>query len=302
MDATYKKVLMDKYGITEEDAEVINELKKKIRKASPLTKEQKEACEVCTISSKKENIYNHHMVKVEYLAILVYYYGLWKKEKNKNYSPTHEFDEHKDETSSKEYIYVLKKDIDLYIPRVAICERHHNMIHELASDFEGSTSKELLKKAKPKELVYLYECFLTQDKEIYAHIFGEDESLDGREHYISYLKIWNDTVNVSMSTLLQRVEKKLESPEELGDKNLKMMIELAANIEVLRDEAQSALVALDEKFKQIGKQEGIEDELLDETVESSLEGIKIETVDQDNIVIPSAISTSENFDEDELIS
>ena len=80
MDRTYIESLMNKYGIEEEDAEIITELKKRIRKISPLSKEQKEGCQVCNKSSKEETIYNHHMMKVEYLAILAYYYDLYECE------------------------------------------------------------------------------------------------------------------------------------------------------------------------------------------------------------------------------
>ncbi|MCQ2749397.1 MAG: hypothetical protein MJ246_05410 [Clostridia bacterium] len=189
MDSTYIENLKCKYGIEEEDAEIITELKKRIRKVSPLTKEQKEGCQVCNKSSKEETIYNHHMMKVEYLAILVYYYGLYKKEENPYYSPTHDIEEFKDASSNREFIYTLKKDVDLYIPTVAICERHHNMLHELAGDYEGQNNKGVLKTAKPKELVYLYDTLEEYDKDIYKHILDENDSLQGREYYISYLKI-----------------------------------------------------------------------------------------------------------------
>lgn len=231
MDRTYIESLMNKYGIEEEDAEIITELKKRIRKVSPLTKDQKEGCQVCHKSSKEETIYNHHMMKVEYLAILAYYYDLYKKEENPFFSPTHDQDECKDASSSKEYSYTLRKDVDLYIPTVAICERHHNMLHELAGDYEGENNKGLLKKAKPKELVYLYDTLQTYDKDIYEHIFEKSDSLTGREYYISYLKIWNDTLGTSLDTLEDTVDAKLQTkPEELGLKNAEMLCDLKERI------------------------------------------------------------------------
>lgn len=249
MDRTYIETMMNKYGIEEEDAEIISELKKRIRKISPLTKEQKEACQVCNKSSKEETIYNHHMMKVEYLAILAYYYNLYKKEENPFYSPTHDSEEFKDASSNKEYIYTLKKDVDLYIPTVSICERHHNMLHELAGDFEGQNNKGVLKTAKPKELVYLYDTLEGYDRDIYKHVLEDNDSLAGREYYISYLKIWNDTLNVSLDNLDLAVDSKLRTkPEELGLKNAEMLCDLKEQISATRALTNEVLVELNDSL------------------------------------------------------
>lgn len=278
MKSAYNDVLMQKYGITEDDAEIISELKRRIRKISPLSKEQKEGCEVCGVSNKEEEIYNHHIMKVEYLAILAYYYGLYKKEKNPNYVENRGTSEEEiNTTSDKEYIYVLRKNVDLYIPRVAICERHHSMLHELAGDFEGQTNKDLLRKAKPKELENLYDILSEADKNIYTHIFENNDSLDGREYYLSYLKIWNDTMQVTMGNLLDQIDKRLDRlAYEHGKKNIDMLTSLRENVSIQKDEAIRALDALNESFEYVG------DETVDLTIDKETLDIQVNEDEKEN--------------------
>lgn len=302
MKSAYNEKLMLKYGIDESDAETINELKRRIRKASPLAKDQKDHCEVCNTSSKDEPIYNHHIMKVEYLAVLAYYYDLYKKEKNPNYVENRgNTPEEINTQSEREYIYVLKKDLDLYIPRVAICERHHNMIHELANDYEGSTNKGLIKKAKPKELKSLYEIFADSDLDIYQHIFGENESLEGREYYVSYLKIWNDTMEVAMTNIIEQIDRRLENQyDELGKKNIMLLTDLKDKAEFQRNAASEALEDLNAKFITLGEENiemNIEEFEQDEiTDESALEIMKVDELE--NIYHLIASQENENIEDE----
>ncbi|MCQ2978487.1 MAG: hypothetical protein MJ245_01670 [Clostridia bacterium] len=259
MKSSYNELLLEKYGLDDEAIEIVSELKKRIRKISPLTKEQKDACEVCGESSQKEPVYNHHIMKVEYLAILAYCYDLYKKEKNPNYVEHRGMsEEEKNTQSEKEYIYVLRKDKELYIPRIGICERHHNMIHELAEDFEGTTNKGLLNKAKPRELKELYDIFTREDMGIYKNIFDKDETLEGREYYISYLKIWNDTLDTAYKNLDKQVTFRLSDkyPDELSKKNRDLLKVLKENIDNSIRITEDALEYLNPEFSLEGEDKG----------------------------------------------
>lgn len=300
MKSAYITNLMTKYGIEEDDAEIIHELKKRIRKISPLTKEQKMQCEVCGSSSKDEEIYNHHMVKVEYLAILAYYYGLYKKEKNPNYVPNRgDSDFEKNTQSERNYIYVLRKDNDLYIPCVAICERHHNMIHELAEDFAGTQDKGLLKKAKPRELKELYDIFQKEDIDIYSHIFENTDDLEGREYYISYLKIWNDTLSKAMENLADQVDARLDPArcrDELSKKNRAMLTDLREQIDLQLVATKDALEYLNPNFDLEGESDI--DVNIDYEEERKLEEEKALEENKDKVTI----DASTLFDDEALSS
>ena len=98
------------------------------------------------------------------------------------------------------------------------------------------------------------------------------------------LKIWNDTMEVAMTNIIEQIDRRLENQyDELGKKNIMLLTDLKDKAEFQRNAASEALEDLNAKFITLGEENiemNIEEFEQDEiTDESALEIMKVDELE-----------------------
>ncbi len=140
-------------------------LSEKIRSRSKVSKSYARNCYIC---GKTENIQNHHIVKVEWLAELVRKNCLFKVDKDGHIE--------------------LK---EIYIPRADLCEEDHKRLHVLMRDMEDEV---FLTDEKAEKYTMLIESV-------------DLKQYEGTDWYEEYNKIWRDKKKVIEENIIDVCEK-----------------------------------------------------------------------------------------------
>lgn len=193
MSTSMRQYLLRELGL-EESKNLMN-VSKFVRSSTRLEHDEKCECCVCKAPNKQyyphekgaEIIYNHHVMKVEYLAILTDRYNLcYPKKKAKSPSDLKAAD------------YKFAPGFMIYSPRVGVCDIHHTMFHELVGDNE----LDIIRQIKINESENLIDVFngFCDDVKLHCHEGDKDsENLQGYKR--TYQSIWDETVLKSLTRL-----------------------------------------------------------------------------------------------------
>ena len=189
MSLSMRNILLEELGV--EETEKLAAISKLVRAHSKMDKFEKRCCSICNapskcISNSKEatNIYNHHVMKVEYIAILVDKFGLYKASAKQS----------KKGNKAKDYSYI--DGFEPYCPRVAVCHDNHTMFHELV----GDNPLNLVKDVELEEAENIVDVFERLHVDVLENCKVEknDKLKDYKD---TYLKIWNETMLKSLTRL-----------------------------------------------------------------------------------------------------
>ena len=232
MALSMRKILLEELGV--EETEKLSAISKLVRTRSKMDKSEKRCCSICCAPNKciswdkdATNIYNHHVMKVEYIAILVDKFGLCQERTNLS------------KKSNKEYEYV--EGFEPYCPRVAVCHDNHTMFHELV----GDNPLNLVKDIKLEEAENILDVFERLNIDVLESCKIEKGNIL-KEYKDTYLKVWNETMLKSLTRLgymvklnEMRVEMKVSSERV---EELRRYTELEKRI----DEVMEITLQLDE--------------------------------------------------------
>lgn len=192
--AQFRKLLLRELGI-DESKELMN-ISKYVRANSSMDKEDKKACGVCDVKNSlyygkgggREPIYNHHVMKVEYLAMLADKFDIVQRKKNKRDVPATKL-------SPGDYEYI--SGFEPYCPRVAVCDEHHTMFHELCGDNDLNKTYNV----KLADARSILEIFTDINDDVITYCNEESKSLDISNYKLLYNKIWDEVVIKSLVRL-----------------------------------------------------------------------------------------------------
>lgn len=210
--AQFRQLLLKELGI-DESRELMN-ISKYVRTNSSMEKEDKKECGVCEVKNSlyygkgggREPIFNHHVMKVEYLAMLADKFEIVKRKKNKVDVPVGRLN-----PSDYEYI----EGFEPYCPRVAVCDLHHTMFHELCGDNELKKTYDV----KVDDARSIMNIFVDINDDVMTYC-NEEASQENIENYkLLYNKIWDEVVIKSLIRLdyvLKIRDMKMNSSLEKG--------------------------------------------------------------------------------------
>lgn len=210
MSTSMREYLLRELGL-EETKNLMN-VSKFVRSSTKLERDEKCNCCVCKKKSKQmypnerdtEIIYNHHVMKVEYLAILTDRYHLCFPK-----NPKAEIGK------LKPGDYRFANNFTIYSPRVGVCDKHHTMFHELV----GDNDLDIIRQIKLEDAENLVEVFEGFSSDVKAHCTIADRDSDNLKGYKdSYQSIWDETLLKSLTRLSYILKIKELQTNNLDDK------------------------------------------------------------------------------------
>ena len=156
MYVSLREYLLDELDLTENKN--LSNISKFIRSQTKLEDFEKCECYVCKVKNKKiftnnkeaDYVYNHHVMKVEFLAILCDKFNFCFLN-----------DASSEEHNSKYKDYKFLEGFEIHSPRIAVCHEHHTMFHELVGDNQIEKIKDIdINHAK--NIVLAFEMFDNQ--------------------------------------------------------------------------------------------------------------------------------------------
>lgn len=228
--AQFRKLLLEELGI-EETKELMN-ISKFVRVNSPMEKNEKRKCGVCDKENSliygkgrgREPIYNHHVMKVEYLAMLADKFEIVRRKDNKVNVPANKL-------APSDYIYV--DGFEPFCPRVAVCDEHHTMFHELC----GDNNLKKVYDVKVDDAKSIFEVFADINDEVLTYCNEEVNDYDIANYKLMYNKIWDEVAIKSLVRLdyvLKIRDIKMNSSLDsflYTDKQREELTELLGNLE-----------------------------------------------------------------------
>lgn len=195
MSTSIRQYLLNELNV-EENKNLMN-ISKFIRVNTKLDQEEKCECCVCKARNSQmfpheantEFIYNHHVMKVEYMAILADRFNLCYVSPSKKKKRI-------DDLKPNDYRYV--NGFSVYSPRVSVCDTHHTMFHELVGDNELDIIRQI-KVDEAENLVSVFEDFNDNVRGNCIHENKDSQNL--KEYKDRYQSIWDETLLKSMVRL-----------------------------------------------------------------------------------------------------
>lgn len=191
MSTSIREYLLDELGVDE--SKNLSNVSKYIRANTKLNDSDKCECCICKVKSKQMNpkektaqtIYNHHVMKVEYLAILAdrYHMCYTTKEDKKKLIPAD---------------YTYYPGFKPYSPRVAVCDLHHTMFHELV----GDNDLDKIRRVTLSDAENFVEVFEEFNDDIRSSCKVKDTDFEDKKGYKkTYQGIWDETLIKSLTRL-----------------------------------------------------------------------------------------------------